>query len=161
MSEPLLGIREWKNSDLAEVDCIEAMSFSEPWPAEAFRSELVSDRARGLVATLGEGEDERVVGFSLCWVVADELHLLVLAVHPYHRRRGVASALVEEIEWRAIGEQLAFIDLEVRPSNAAARALYESMGFRVVGRRPRYYNNHEDALLMRKRFTGGFWEERE
>lgn len=145
-----LTIREWRPRDLPDIDRIEIASFVEPWPPETFRSEMSSERARGLVACHTTQEGESVVGFSLCWVVADELHLLVLAVDPAYRRLGVARALMDELEWQALGEDLAWIDLEVRPSNDAARDLYETLGFSVVGVRPRYYNNREDALLMRK-----------
>ena len=77
------------------------------------------------------------------------MHLLNLAVHPQHRRRGIAwNLLVEALnQARAQGARVAW--LEVRPSNTAARALYESFGFEEVGRRRRYYDDtQEDAILL-------------
>ena len=77
------------------------------------------------------------------------MHILNLAVHPGHRRRSIARRLLAEAlaQARTLGAELAW--LEVRPSNLAALALYESFGFRQVGRRPRYYDDtHEDALLL-------------
>jgi ribosomal-protein-alanine N-acetyltransferase len=77
------------------------------------------------------------------------MHILNLAVHPSKRRRGIARRLLSEglAQARALGAELAW--LEVRPSNNAARALYESFGFKEAGRRPGYYDDtQEDALLL-------------
>jgi ribosomal-protein-alanine N-acetyltransferase len=77
--------------------------------------------------------------------VLGELHITTIAVKPEYRRRGHARAL--------IGAALdsypnaSHAHLEVRPTNVEAIALYESLGFRKTGRRPRYYGD-EDALLM-------------
>jgi ribosomal-protein-alanine N-acetyltransferase len=81
--------------------------------------------------------------------VLEEMHIINLAVHPEHRRKGIARRLLTEglAQARALGAELAW--LEVRPSNAPARVLYESFGFKEVGRRPRYYDDtNEDALLL-------------
>ena len=75
--------------------------------------------------------------------------ILNLAVHPEHRRRGLARRLLAEglAQARTSGAELAW--LEVRTSNLAAQALYASFGFKEVGRRPRYYDDtQEDALLL-------------
>ena len=88
-------------------------------------------------------------GYLIFWVVLDEMHILNLAVHPDHRRRSIAQRLLAEglAQARTLGAELAW--LEVRPSNLAALALYESFGFKEVGRRPRYYDDtQEDALLL-------------
>jgi [ribosomal protein S18]-alanine N-acetyltransferase len=90
------------------------------------------------------------------WVVAGEMHLLNLAIHPAHRRRGIARALLTAALTQGRSQNVFVVWLEVRPSNAAALALYHSFGFKEVGRRPRYYHdNGEDALIyacfMKKR----------
>jgi len=81
--------------------------------------------------------------------VAEELHLVTIAVAPLQQRRGIGTRLMEEIfaRGRSIGSQI--ITLEVRAGNEAARALYGAFGFREVAIRPRYYpNDHEDAIVM-------------
>jgi [ribosomal protein S18]-alanine N-acetyltransferase len=89
------------------------------------------------------------------WVVAGEMHLLNLAVHRAHRRRGIARALLTAALAQGRGHNVSVVWLEVRPSNAAALALYQSFGFQEVGRRARYYNdNGEDALIYAL-----FWDE--
>ncbi len=88
-------------------------------------------------------------GYIVFWLVADEMHLLNLAVHPEKRRRGVAGFLLREALRRsqALGAKAAW--LEVRPSNTPALALYASFGFKEVGRRPGYYQDtREDAMLL-------------
>jgi ribosomal-protein-alanine N-acetyltransferase len=75
------------------------------------------------------------------------MHLMNVAVDPSARRRGVATALLEQMIERAGPEQS--YTLEVRPSNAGAIALYEQFGFRSAGTRRRYYRDTgEDAVIM-------------
>ncbi len=132
--------------DIPAVHAVERQSFATPWPAYAFRQELESNRlARYLVARAGN----EVVGYAGIWLMVDEAHITTFAVLPRWRRLGVGSRLLLDLLdlSRAVGATTA--TLEVRLSNAAARALYERFGFRPVGLRPRYYSdNNEDALIM-------------
>jgi ribosomal-protein-alanine N-acetyltransferase len=90
------------------------------------------------------------VAFLLAWSVADELHLLELACHPEHRRRGFARSLLTALMAHARAEHKRLMLLEVRRSNLAATALYESFGFETTGVRRGYYSDTgEDALEMR------------
>jgi [ribosomal protein S18]-alanine N-acetyltransferase len=94
-----------------------------------------------------------VVGFLLAWSVADELHLLELASHPEHRRRGFGRALLRALVAHARQHQKRLLLLEVRRSNRAAISLYESCGFQITGARRAYYpDTGEDALEMRITF---------
>ncbi|MGH2927484.1 MAG: ribosomal protein S18-alanine N-acetyltransferase, partial [Solirubrobacteraceae bacterium] len=88
-----------------------------------------------------------LVGYLVCARYDTVWHLMNIAVEPRMRRRGIARALLEQMIERA-GPELEYT-LEVRTSNAAAIALYESFGFRSAGTRPRYYrDNGEDAVIM-------------
>jgi [ribosomal protein S18]-alanine N-acetyltransferase len=79
------------------------------------------------------------------------VHVLNVAVEPAHRRRGIASVLLNECERRAHQNSAALITLEVRRSNTAALELYRQFGFRAVGIRPNYYvDEGEDAIVMVK-----------
>src|SRR5499426_2866924 len=137
--------------DLDEVVAIERASFSMPWSRGAFLYELQQNRvARCLVMR----EDARVVGYLCLWEIGDELHITNVAVHPDYRRRGIGRALVSGVLGDARTRNLKLIVLEVRPSNHEARTLYESLGFRVVGRRRGYYyDTGEDALVMEADLT--------
>jgi ribosomal-protein-alanine N-acetyltransferase len=92
-------------------------------------------------------EDRRIVGYLICSRYADVWHLMNIAVDPPARRRGIATALLDEMIARA-GVDAAYT-LEVRPSNGSAISLYERFGFRSAGTRRRYYQDTgEDALIM-------------
>jgi ribosomal-protein-alanine N-acetyltransferase len=98
---------------------------------------------------LRQGAGGGVIGFCNYWLVADELHILNVAVHPDERRNGHAARLLQHILDEASRNKTRVVSLEVRVSNLAAQALYRKFGFRKVGTRPRYYaDNGEDALLM-------------
>ena len=132
--------------DLDEVLGIERASFSMPWSRGAFLYEIQQNR----VARCWVMRDEaRVVGYLCLWEVADEVHITNIAVRPECRRRGLARGLLGGILDDARQRGIKLVVLEVRPSNTEARTLYESFGFRVVGRRRGYYyDTGEDALVM-------------
>ena len=90
----------------------------------------------------------RVAAFMVWWHAAGEIELLEVATHEAHRRRGVARLLMEHLFSQALVLAAPRVMLEVRRGNVAARALYEDLGFVVVGERPRYYPHGEDAILM-------------
>ena len=106
-----------------------------------WRSELESPHSIYLAVE----DEECIVAHVGVKGILDELHVMTLAVHPGYRRRGLARALVGASI--AAAPETRVVHLEVRPGNAAARTLYESLGFRVTTRRPGYYGD-EDALLM-------------
>jgi ribosomal-protein-alanine N-acetyltransferase len=135
-----------RRPDLDEVLLIERASFSLPWSRGAFVYEMEQNQvARCLVVR----EEERVLGYICLWEVADELHVTNIAVHPAARRRGLARAMLAQVMDEARRRSTRIVVLEVRPSNVEARALYDSLGFRVVGRRRGYYyDTGEDALVM-------------
>jgi ribosomal-protein-alanine N-acetyltransferase len=88
-------------------------------------------------------------GFLVAWHVADELHVLNVAVAPSLRRRGLARALMDEALAYAAGERVRIVLLEVRRSNRPAIKLYRALGFTALGVRAAYYaDNDEDAIEM-------------
>lgn len=137
--------------DIERVHAIDMLSFSLPWSERSYRFELTENKnALVYVAEVDTpGGEPLVIGMIVIWVVLDEAHVATLAVHPEYRKLGAARRLLAH-GLRAAAERGAVLAyLEVRRSNRAAQALYESFGFEVVGERPRYYkDNQEDALLM-------------
>ena len=137
-------------ADLPAVVAIENACYSQPWSETTLFNELTGlphSRVWGIKAA---GE---LLAFAVVWVIADEGHLANLAVAPEARRRGLARQLLQEslLDARRRGARAVY--LEVRASNRAAQELYLSAGFRLIGIRPRYYeNNQEDAVLMRHEF---------
>lgn len=143
MREPLAGpvLRPMRAADLSVVMDIDAESLPRPWSAALWREELASPFGSYLVLE----EEGEVVAHIGTKTVADELHIMTVAVRPRCRRRGYARAMISAAI--AASPEARRVHLEVRPGNAAARALYESLGFVVTGVRPRYYGD-EDAILM-------------
>lgn len=124
---------------------IEAVSQSAPWSSESFRRELNQDGGVFLVAEDANG----VQGYIGSWIVADEIHIITVAVRPEARREGIGAKLVVEclLHGLEIGAKCA--TLEVRVSNDPAIKLYEKLGFKDFGRRKGYYtDNKEDAVIM-------------
>ncbi|MGB2710450.1 MAG: ribosomal protein S18-alanine N-acetyltransferase [Conexibacter sp.] len=144
--KPTLEIRRLTYSDLPQVIAVERRAFPTPWSLAMFVLEL--SKPSGIcLAALREGE---LVGYVICSRYDTIWHVMNVAVDPRERRQRIASslleALLERVESGSDGVQLT---LEVRPTNAAAIALYERFGFRSAGTRPRYYqDNGEDALIM-------------
>ena len=139
-------------SDLDQVLDIERASFPTPWTRAAFCYEIEQNKVARCTVLRGR---RGIVGYLCLWEIGHEIHITNLAVHPEWRRRGVARQLLGAAlaEGVARGVTLAF--LEVRPSNTRALALYESLGFQVIGRRNGYYfDTGEDALVMEARLGG-------
>ena len=123
------------------------MCFSDPWSEKSIETELSCRLSVWLVAL----EGEQVVGYVGSQTVIDESDMMNIAVHPDFRRRGIAEALVAELEAALRQRGSRALTLEVRDSNASAIALYEKLGFSQVGLRKNYYRNpKEDARILRK-----------
>jgi ribosomal-protein-alanine N-acetyltransferase len=139
------------SGDLQAVDALQRQTFSNPWGAESIRWELENtDVARLYVMHDWTGA---LVAYCACWMVFDELHINSLAVDSGHRRRGLARHLLDHVLREAREAGACSATLEVRSSNAAARRLYETLGFRVEGVRRDYYQDpREDAVILWKRF---------
>jgi ribosomal-protein-alanine N-acetyltransferase len=158
---PDIRIEPMRAADLDAVLRIEGASFDTPWSRQAFVHELERNRVAELWVARGERSGEAseaapVVAFLCLWVVADEVHVTNLAVHPAWRGEGVGRRLLGTLlaRHRARGARRAF--LEVRPGNVEARRLYAGLGFREVGRRRGYYvDTGEDALLLEARLDEG------
>ena len=131
------------------MHAIEQAAFSDPWSLGDFRECVASDVVF-LVAAPPEGASEGVAGYVIAQDAADEGEILNLAVAAARHRRGIGRALVERVLAVLAERGAERIFLEVRESNAAARALYAGFGFKEVGRRPRYYRRPvEDAIVLR------------
>jgi len=141
-----LLIEPMRLEDLDAVHAIERASFRSPWPPNAYRSELESNRLAHYLVARAEGE---IVGYGGMWLMVDEAHITTFAVHPAWRRQRIGERLLLSFLDLATDRHAREATLEVRLSNLPARRLYEKYGFRPVGLRPRYYSDdNEDALIM-------------
>ena len=148
---PTLSLRAMREDDLPGVAAAERDSYAFPWSEGVFRDCL---RA-GYICRVAE-IDHRLVGYGILSVGAGEAHILNVCVRAEYRCRGLGRRLVTAMFdlGRAYGASDLF--LEVRPSNATAIRLYQSLGLSQVGLRRGYYqaeNGREDAIVMRLRLS--------
>lgn len=166
-----VSIEPMTPADVDEVMAIEHLSFRLPWSKRAFLAELSLPYTVYRVARLEEGTAGEVAGGSRDWrwwrkrrdrrrskgpivgyagmqIILDEGHIMTIAVHPEHRRRGLGELLLLTLFDEASARGVLRLSLEVRASNYGAQSLYRKYGFTVEGRRPRYYGDGEDALVM-------------
>jgi ribosomal-protein-alanine N-acetyltransferase len=134
-------LRPMEPSDLSSAMELDLLCIPRPWSEAVWRQELES-RFSLYLALEEEGEVFGQIGVRH---LSGELHITTLAVRPERRRQGHARALIGAA--LAAFPEARSVHLEVRPSNAPARALYETLGFTTTGLRRRYYGD-EDALLM-------------
>ena len=151
--EPMkVNIQPMNADHLEELEKLERICFSRPWSKKMLAEELENQCAAFLVAE--EPLTHKVVGYAGLMVMADEGYITNVAVFPEYRRRGIAAQIIKVFCDFAQGNHLAFLTLEVRPSNAAAISLYNSFGFEEVGRRKNYYDlPREDALILTRNFV--------
>jgi ribosomal-protein-alanine N-acetyltransferase len=142
-------LRPASEHDLTRIVEIERSCFADPWTEESFRRLLVGDPAIFRVLVLQPGD--RLVGYVIAFSVGPDAELLNVAVEPQSRGKGFAGQMLDAVLIELTGQGVRTAFLEVRESNGAARALYESRGFREIGRRKNYYRRPvEDALVMRR-----------
>ena len=120
---------------------------TEAWSEKSVASELTNALSLWLVAM----EEDKVAGYVGSQTVMDETDMMNVAVHPDHRRQGIAETLVLSLAEALKEKGSHCLTLEVRASNAPAIGLYEKLGFQQIGLRRNYYHNpKEDALILRK-----------
>lgn len=138
-------IRPMTAADVPSVAVLEKLCFSDPWSASSIASELDNPLSLWLVWE----EDGAAAAYLGVQRVPPQADVMNVAVSPALRRRGIARALFAELERRL--PEIDELFLEVRASNSGAIALYRTLGFEQVGRRPNYYlDPREDALILRK-----------
>jgi len=137
--------------DLEQVVTIDQLSFSLPWPAHSFRYELLeNDVSRQWVVEKQSASGyPKVIGMIVVWLIMDEAHIATIAVHPEYRGRGIGRQILLTALRECAAQGADSATLEVRERNVIAIDMYRKLGFEVVGRRKRYYQDtNEDAILM-------------
>ena len=170
------AVRQAGPGDEEALAALDALCFGEgAWSLDSFTKEMndnpfavyivaetVSNAELAEMAEMpyeGEGEadepvdipDPELMGYVGLWLIAGEGHITNVAVHPDHRRGGVAKVLMKLMLDLCEEQGVTDVTLEVRPSNTAALNLYRGFGFKEEGLRPKYYENGEDALILWRR----------
>jgi len=141
-----IRLRPADERDIREVMAVEKMSFASPWSIDSFRHELYNPVSYFYIIEI----QRKLTGYIIFWIFEDESHIANIAIHSDFRKKGYGEYLLEwTIEFvREKGAKT--ITLEVNEKNIAARNLYEKLGFKCVGRRVKYYENRDDALMLTK-----------
>ena len=148
---PTYLIEPARLADLDEIMEIERESFTAPWTPESIADEIKRPWSIFRVLRNDEG---RILAYLNFWVIREELHILNIATHPDHRRRGLALLLMDQLLEDAQRSASTEILLEVRQSNIGARQLYEGLKFTRIGVRKAYYGDSgEDALVYTRKLT--------
>jgi ribosomal-protein-alanine acetyltransferase len=156
-STQTIEFEPWSDADIDAVLAIETSVAAFPWT----RGHFADSWKAGYSGWVARDAERRVLGYYLLMLAVDEIHLLNLGVARAVQGRGLGARLLAHAlgnSWRVGGRSMF---LEVRPSNAAAIALYERSGFAEVGRRRGYYpaaSGREDAIVMRRALSARDFE---
>jgi ribosomal-protein-alanine N-acetyltransferase len=148
--EPLnvAGLRPMTVAVLDAVVALELLVYPFPWS----RGNFVDSLAAGHTAWALHGSGGELIGYCIAMRGVDEMHLLNITVAPAARRHGHARRMLAELGVLCRREGARRLWLEVRMSNAEARAVYLRLGFAQVGVRKSYYpapdGRREDAVVM-------------
>ncbi|MCD2512258.1 ribosomal protein S18-alanine N-acetyltransferase [Comamonas endophytica] len=127
---------------------IEQQAYSHPWT----RGNFIDALAAGYEAQLLLDADDQLLGYFVAMTVLDEVHLLNLTVAPAHQGRGWARVMLDALALWSRQRQALWLWLEVRASNARARAIYERHGYQRIAERKNYYpaadGQREHAIIM-------------
>ena len=141
-----ITVRPMVMTDVDGVMAVEHDSFLTPWSRSAFEEELAQNRLARYIVAVENGE---IVGYAGTWLVINEAHVTNVAVSGQRRREGIGRLLMQKLMELARENDMESMTLEVRVSNAAARHLYQQLGFVEAGIRKNYYSEtKEDALIL-------------
>ena len=131
-------------------DCLELdyESLKGLWTKTQWEREL-TDSKRICLGIINK-KSKKIIGVCCSWLVLDELHLTLIAVHPNYQRKGLGKFLLSDLIKRSKYLRITQIHLEVRETNEPAKALYKSMGFKTTANRSNFYQDGTSALLLTK-----------
>jgi len=147
-SEFMAEIRVMTADDLSSVVSIENRAYDFPWSEKIFRDCLIAGYHAIVMQYQGA-----IHGYGLMSVAVEEAHLLNICVDPDIQMQGFGRLMLNYFLDRAVVLGARQMFLEVRPSNASARGMYESAGFNEIGLRKNYYRSdagNEDAIVFAK-----------
>jgi [ribosomal protein S18]-alanine N-acetyltransferase len=142
---------------LNEVVELDRLCFGQLWTLEGYQRELASPNSEILLLKIQEKTfengkssiSERVIGIGCFWIIVDEAHITILAIHPDYQNRGLGQLMLYSLLKKSSHLGLERATLEVRDTNKSALSLYQKFGFKIAGRRKNYYQKTgEDALVL-------------
>ncbi|MDD6466787.1 MAG: ribosomal protein S18-alanine N-acetyltransferase [Erysipelotrichaceae bacterium] len=140
-------IRLMQIEDLPRVLELEEQLFTSTWKEDDFRYELLENPFSQMWVI----EEDKIIGYLGVWILFEQGQITNLAIDPSYQRKGYAKQLLNHGIQMCKDAGCEWMTLEVRPSNLAAKSLYESFGFEKISVKKDYYqDNHEDADVMMK-----------
>lgn len=140
-----LEVRKMRLSDLATIKDILLSDFDDFWNYNIFASELNNENSTYIVAIL----NNEIVGFAGIWQVIDEAHITNIVTRKNYRGQGIGTILLENLITLCKNSTvIKSLTLEVNEKNTIAQELYKRFDFQVLGKRKKYYNNENDAVIM-------------
>lgn len=143
----MLEIREMKFEDYENIKDKLQKEFDEFWTPSILKSELESKNSKYIVALKGK----EVVGFAGIIILPDGTEVTNIVTKKVERKKGIGKLLLDKLINMTITEKKEVISLEVNEKNIIAINLYKNFGFEKVGRRKKYYNGIDDAIIMTKK----------
>ncbi len=102
--------------------------------------------------SIGLISKSKLIGFSFGWIVLNELHITLVAIHPSYQRKGLARLMVSEFLEIAKMKNIKTTVLEIKENNYAAKALYTSLNFKEINTRLNLYKDGSNALIFKLDF---------
>ena len=140
----MVSISKMTTNDLNEIASILSTEFDDFWNENIFRKELQNENSEYIVARL----NNEIVGFAGIWISPVDIHITDIVVKKDKRNMKIGSNILEELIKLAETKKRETLTLEVNEKNEIAQKLYLNYGFEKLGKRKKYYNNEDDAIIM-------------
>ena len=140
----MVSISKMTTNDLNEIASILSTEFDDFWNENIFRQELQNEKSEYIVARL----NNEIVGFAGIWISPVDIHITDIVVKKDKRNMKIGSNILEELIKLAETKERETLTLEVNEKNEIAQKLYLNYGFEKLGKRKKYYNNEDDAIIM-------------
>ena len=138
--------------DIDDIVAMEEISYKNPWKKDFFLNELKNpDVSYMFVMKI----DDKIIGYAGFWISYEYATITKVTIHPSLRGKGLSKILLKDLIDRCFSLGADIISLEVRESNIIAQNLYTSLGFNKEGKRKKYYDDGEDAVVMLLNKEGG------
>ena len=143
-----ISISIMNQTDLQEIKDILITDFDDFWKYEIFKEELANTNTKYLVLRY----NNEIICFGGIKIILDEANLMNIVTKKIYRHQGLGSILLEKLITLAKENNCTSITLEVNENNLPAINLYNKYSFKEVGKRKKYYQNGDSAILMTYKF---------
>jgi ribosomal-protein-alanine N-acetyltransferase len=151
MEKILLQLQRPLSEELPQIVELDQLCLGGLWTLDGYQRELDNPKTGLLSLTLNDNQLNLplIIGCGCFWSILEEAHITLLMIHPQYRGKGLGNLLLYSLLKEAVIKGLERATLEVKDSNLKAISLYKKFGFKVAGKRKKYYQKTgEDALIL-------------